>query len=95
MYPWLPFKTNQYYIECAGREGPSSPIAPRPYVQALCAPLNCNQFPYSSLVAIPRGAAREPSISEGGNCLNEFRCWPAMSREQKDLLQAPKLGQII
>jgi hypothetical protein len=24
--------------ECAGREGPSGPDAPRPYVQALCAP---------------------------------------------------------
>jgi hypothetical protein len=55
---------------CAGREGPSSPNAPRPYVQDLCAPLNCNQCPHSSLIAISRGAAGEPSISEGGNCLN-------------------------
>jgi hypothetical protein len=51
-------------------EGPSGPDAPRPYVQALCAPCNCNQCPHSSVMAIPRRAAREPSISEGGNCLN-------------------------
>jgi hypothetical protein len=55
---------------CAGGEGPSSPNAPRPYVQALCAPFNCNQRPHSSLMAISRRAAGEPSISEGGNCLN-------------------------
>jgi hypothetical protein len=32
------------------------PKAPRPYVQALCAPCNCNQCPHSSLMAIPRHA---------------------------------------
>jgi hypothetical protein len=55
---------------CAEGEGPSSPDAPRPYVQALCAPCNCNQCPHSSLMAISLRAAGEPSISEGGNCLN-------------------------
>jgi hypothetical protein len=57
-------------MNCTGGEGASSPNAPRPYVQALCAPFNCNHCPHSSLMAISRRAAAEPSISEGGTCLN-------------------------
>jgi hypothetical protein len=50
-----------FLLECAGREGPSSPDAPRPYVQALCAPFNCNQFP-PSLIDGSRATRRESHL---------------------------------
>jgi hypothetical protein len=43
-------------------------------------------------MAIPRHAAREPSISEGGNRLNEFRCWPPNESRPEGSFTCPKVG---